>query len=419
MLYELRTKYNKILTAYNKTYKRYFFDKVDFDNKLIGILGSRGIGKTTFLVQYLSEFDFDKTLYFSANSIISSGVSLYEIADEFSKYGGEILAIDEIHKYKNFEVELKEIYDFLDIKVLFSGSSAISLEHSKADLSRRAVLYRFKGLSFREFLELKLHKKFEVLTLEEILNNHINLAHNITKEIKPLKYYKEYIEYGYYPYYFEAPKSYKLKVEEAINAVIENDLVYIFNIDIHNIYKLKQLIRLLCLNKPYELNFSNLTRDIGIGRETLYKYLHYLSLGNVLKRIDVLNNKQKLFSKPAKLYLDNPNLTYTFCINPDIGTIREQFFINSFEVNHNIHYPKQGDYIIDDKYVFVLTSLRDCRHITSSKSKILEVMDSDEVGGKNKSYKQIKDIKNSFVVSDDIEIGSGNKIPLWLCGFLY
>jgi len=394
MLNELRVKYSKISHINQSNYKRYFFQKIDFENKLIGVLGARGIGKTTFLLQYLKNFEFDKTLYFSADSIITSGVNLYDIADEFSRYGGEILAIDEIHKIKNFELQLKEIYDFLDIKVLFSGSSAISLEHSKADLSRRAVLYRFKGLSFREFLELKLDKKFDNYKLEDIIKNHTNIANRLTKDLKIFVYFKEYLEYGYYPYYFEAPKSYKLKVEEAINTVIENDLLYIFNIEISNINKLKQLVKLLCLSKPYELNLTNLARDIEITRETLYKYIHYLTLGNVLSRIDLLNTKQSNFKKPAKLYLENPNLTYTFCSNSEIGTIREQFFINATSVNHKINYSKIGDFLIDEKYTV-------------------------EIGGKNKSFKQIKSIENSFVVADDIEVGFGNKIPLWLFGFLY
>ncbi len=394
MLLELRKKYNKIINITTSTYKRYFFDVVDFDNKLIGILGARGIGKTTFLLQYLKEFDFDKTLYFSADSIITSGTKLYDIAEEFSNHGGEILAIDKIHKIKNFETELKEIYDFLDIKVLFSGSSAIGLEHSKADLSRRAVLYRFKGLSFREFLELKINKSFPKLSFSDILSNHTNIVNGITKDFKPFVYFKEYLEYGYYPYYFEAPQSYKFKVEEAINSVIESDLLYIFNIEISNINKLKQLVKLLCLSKPYELNISNLSKDIGITRETLYKYIHYLTLGNVLFRVDVLNAKQNSFNKPAKLYLENPNLIYTFCNNSDIGTIRELFFINSLSVNHKINYTQKGDFLIDEKYIV-------------------------EIGGKNKSFKQIKDLPNSFVVADDIEIGFGAKIPLWLFGFLY
>ena len=260
MLEELRIKYDRILRIYNYDYKRYFFDIVDFDNKLIGLAGARGIGKTTFLLQYLKEFDFEKTLYFSADSIYFSDLNLYEIAEEFSKYGGEILAIDEIHKIKDFEIYLKEIYDFLDIKVLFSGSSAMSLHHKKADLSRRAMLYRVKGLSFREFLELKLEQNFKKFSLEEILNNHVEIARDITSKIKVLKYFKEYLEFGYYTYYFKLPNSYKLIVEESINTAIESDLVYIFNIDISNLNKLKQLIKYLCFSKPYELNLSNLSK---------------------------------------------------------------------------------------------------------------------------------------------------------------
>ena len=419
MLEELRVKYDRILRLLDTEYKRYFFDIVDFDNKIIGIIGSRGIGKTTFLLQYLKNFDFEKTLYFSADSIITSNMSLYKIAEEFSKYGGEIIAIDEIHKIKNFEIELKEIYDFLDIKVLFSGSSAISLEHSRADLSRRAVIYKVKGLSFREFLELKLNKTFNKYNLDEILNNHTAIAREIISQIKVLKYFKEYLEFGYYPYYFQTPKSYKLLVEESINTAIENDLLYIFNIDISNITKLKQLVKYLCFTKPYELNISNLSKKIGIGRDTLYKYIHYLTLADVFNRIDTIHKKDSAFLKPAKLYLQNPNLNYVFCLDNDIGSIREEFFINQLEVFHIINYSKIGDFLVDEKYIFVLTSLRDCHHITSSKLKILEVMDSDEIGGKNKSFNQIKDVKNSFVISDDIEIGFKNKIPLWLFGFSY
>jgi len=394
MLEELRIKYNKILNLIDTKYKRYFFDVVDFDNKIIGIIGARGIGKTTFLIQYLKNFDFEETLYFSADSILTSGISLYEIAEEFSKYGGKILAIDEIHKYKNFEAELKEIYDFLDIKVLFSGSSAISLEHSRGDLSRRAILYKVKGLSFREFLELKLNTQFKKYSLQEILDNHTSIAREITAKIKVFKYFKEYLEYGYYPYYFATPKSYKLLVENSINSAIENDLLYIFHIDIDNIEKLKQLVKYLCLSKPYELNISNLSKRIGISRDTLYKYIHYLTLADVLNRIDVLNKKDTSFLKPSKLYLQNPNLYYTFCLNNEIGTIREIFFINQLEVNHQVNYSKIGDFLVNEKYIF-------------------------EIGGKNKNKYQIKDIANSYLAIDDIEIGFQNKIPLYLFGFLY
>jgi len=375
------------------SYERYFFDVVDFRERLIGIVGARGVGKTTFLLQYLDKLNVedDKKLYFSVDSIISENASLFEIAESFSNVGGKILVIDEIHKYKNFEIELKEIYDFLDIKVIFSGSSAIVLEHKKADLSRRAVLYRVKGLSFREFLEIKLGKKFSKYQLQEILTSHISIAKEITKEIKPLQYFKEYLRVGYYPFYFETPDTYYLKLEETINAVVESDLPMLFNIEPSNIVKLKQLIHYICNSKPYELNLTSLAQKIGINRKTLYLYIHYLSLGDIFLKVLPSAKGDTIFSKPSKLYLNNTNLSFVYCENQEVGTLREQFFSNQVK---DVKYSKIGDFLLDEKYII-------------------------EVGGKDKSFKQIKDIENSFVVADDIEVGFGNKVPLWLFGFLY
>ena len=375
------------------SYERYFFDVVDFRERLIGIVGARGVGKTTFLLQHLDKLDVadDKKLYFSVDSIISENASLFEIAESFSNVGGKVLVIDEIHKYKNFEIELKEIYDFLDIKVIFSGSSAIVLEHKKADLSRRAVLYRVKGLSFREFLEIKLGKKFSKYQLQEILTSHISIAKEITKEIKPLQYFKEYLKVGYYPFYFETPDTYYLKLEETINAVVESDLPMLFNIEPSNIVKLKQLIHYICNSKPYELNLTSLAQKIGINRKTLYLYIHYLSLGDIFLKVLPSAKGDTIFSKPSKLYLNNTNLNFAYCENQEVGTLREQFFSNQVK---DVKYSKIGDFLLNEKYII-------------------------EVGGKGKSFKQIKDIENSFVVADDIEIGFGNKVPLWLFGFLY
>jgi len=271
----------------NIEYKRYFFNLIDFNEKLIGLIGARGIGKTTFLLQYLKSLDIktNQKLYFSVDSIITSNTTLFEIAEDFSNLGGKVLVIDEIHKYPNFEIELKEIYDFLELKVIFSGSSAIVLEHKKADLSRRAMLYRVKGLSFREFLELKLDIKFKKLTLEEIFKNHIDLAILISKQIKPLEYFKDYLQIGYYPFYFETPNTYYLKLEETINTVIESDLPIIFNIEPANITKLKKLVSYICDSKPYELNITSLSKKIGIDRKTLYQYIHYLSLGDIFLKV--------------------------------------------------------------------------------------------------------------------------------------
>ena len=389
-------KYQKIEKLHSYEYKRYFHKVVDFSDKMVGILGSRGAGKTTFILQHLQALDVasHKKLYFSADSIALADVSLYEVADSFAKAGGEVLAIDEIHKYKNFEHELKEIYDFLDIKVIFSGSSALQLEHKKADLSRRAVLYRVHGLSFREFLELKLGKTYPTYTLDTLLEDHMDIAKELTTTLKPFEYFKEYLQYGYFPYYFENPNSYGLKLEETVNTVIESDLPIIFNIEAQNIQKLKQLIAMICASKPYELNITKLSQRIGINRSTLYQYIHYLSMGNLLYSLKDNTKGDSIFIKPSKLYLGNANLSYVYCQNQEIGTVREQFFINMLIPNHVLSYPKKGDFLVDDTYTF-------------------------EVGGKNKGFEQIKNVKSSFIVADDIEVGYGNKIPLWLFGMMY
>ena len=396
MLEKLFEKSNKILKLQNYSYKRYFYYSINFNDKMVGILGSRGVGKTTVIIQYLNSLEVSKSkkLYFSADSIITSSLSLYEIADEFCKSGGEVLAIDEIHKYKDFEKELKEIYDFLDLKVIFSGSSALQLEHKKADLSRRAVLYRVQGLSFREFLELKLARKFQSYTLEEILENHVDIADDIISILKPFEYFKEYLQYGYFPYYFENKETYSIKLEETVNTVIESDLPIVFSIEPQNIQKLKQLVNLICTSKPYELNISSLSKKIGINRNTLYQYIYYLTMGNIFMALKGKAKGDTIFSKPQKLYLNNPNLSFTYCQSNEVGTIREQFFLNMLSQKYTLLYPKRGDFLVDEIYTF-------------------------EVGGKNKGFEQIKDLANAFVVADDIEIGFKNKIPLWLFGFLY
>ena len=377
-------------------FKRYMHKSLDMNERLIGIIGSRGVGKTTFILQYLKELDvpFEKKLYFSADHFQAVKYSLYEIAEEFSKQGGEVLAIDEIHKYPNFEMELKSIYDTFNLKVIFSGSSALKLEHAKADLSRRAVLYRVNGMSFREFLEYETGQKFEAYLLEDILSNHTRIALDINGKIKPFEYFKKYLQYGYYPFYKENKNNYSQKLLEIVNVVLESDLPLIFNIEAKNIFKLKKLLSLLCQSKPYELNISKLSTKIEINRNTLYSYLHYLEAGSLTKMIKQVSKGDAILSKPEKLYLNNTNLNFSYCEERDIGTLREQFFVNQLHLLHSVHYSKVGDFLVDGQYIV-------------------------EIGGKNKSFKQIKDVENSFVISDNIEIGVGNKIPLWLFGFLY
>ena len=396
MLNTLRNTFLKQLSNTSLKFKRYMHNSYDMDDKLIGILGSRGVGKTTFILQYLKELNVsvEKKLYFSVDHFYALNYSLYEIAEEFSKIGGEILAIDEIHKYPNFALELKSIYDTFDLKVIFSGSSAIALENSKVDLSRRAVLYRVNGLSFREFLEFETKKEFTSYTLEEILLNHTQITYEINEQIKPFEYFSKYLQYGYYPFYKQNINLYGQKLNEVLNIVLESDLPLIFKIDPSNINKLKKLLAMLCQSKPYELNISKLSTKIGLNRTTLYNYLSYLEAGHLTKTVRQHSTGDKIFTKPEKLYLNNTNLSNSYCQNQDEGTSREIFFVNQVSQRHAINYSKIGDFLVDGKQNF-------------------------EIGGKNKSFKQIKDLDNSFVVADDIEIGFGNKIPLWLFGFLY
>ena len=379
---------------YSYEYKRYLHKKVNFSQKLIGIIGARGSGKTTFLLQYLKNnpLPISKKLYFSADAI--SLDSLFDIAYEFSKSGGELLIIDEIHKYKNFEGELKKIYDMLDLQVIFSGSSALRLDHSKGDLSRRAVIYTMMGLSFREFLELKTQKEFQTYSLEDILANHQDIAYEITSSIKPFEYWDEYLKCGYYPFYFEDDATYLVKLKDTINTVVEVDIPSIFPIEYDKIINLKKLIELVCLSNPFKINIKALSSKVGTkDYATLYRYMEYLKRGKIFNLLRAKTKGDSILTKPEKLYLANTNLHYAYCEYSEIGTIREVFFMSMFE-DSRLQVASKGDFVIDDRYTV-------------------------EIGGKNKTFKQIKDLPNSFVISDDIEIGNGAKIPLWLFGFLY
>jgi|FLOH01.1.fsa_nt_gi uncharacterized protein len=393
---QLHNDFRQYLSNQKQTYKRYMFKTIDHSDKLIGIVGARGVGKTTYILQYLQELEvpLQKKLYISADNLEIVNTTLLEIAKEFSALGGKILAIDEIHKYKNFEIELKQIYDMLDIKVIFSGSSALKLEHSKADLSRRAVLYRVNGLSYREFLEIKTGENFQSYTLENILQNHVEIVYKDFASVKPLEYWSEYLKYGFYPFYFQNQETYNIKLYETVNTVIEVDIPSVFNIKYENIVNLKKLTKLICQSKPFKINIKELSSKIGVDRDTLYLYMEYLHRGKIFHVLRSKTKGDNIFLKPDKIYLNNTNLNYSYCNEQNIGTIRETYFANQLALLHTVTVPNDGDFIIDDRYIF-------------------------EIGGKDKSFAQIKDIPNSYVASDDIEMGYGNKIPLWLFGFLY
>ncbi len=395
MLNELKEQQRKLFKKVDFKYKRYFFN-LNLEKQLAGIVGARGVGKTTFLIQYLKALDipFSKKLYLSADIVTIP--SLYEVAEQFEKEEGEVLVIDEIHKYRNFEIELKKIYDLLNLKVIFSGSSALRLDNAKADLSRRAIIYEVEGLSFREFIEMRKEITLPSYKLEEIVANHEDIAYALLDKFNLTLLFREYIKYGYYPFYFEDRDDYLLRLNQTINTVIEVDIPSIFPIEYESIGNLKKLIRLICESHPFTPNIKELLVKMGMQEnyKGLYRFIEYLNRAKIFNVIRSKTKGDNIFTKPDKIYLNNTNLHHAYCKEHSIGTSREVFFASMLKLDHSLTIPKKGDFLVDKKYLF-------------------------EVGGKNKSFKQIKDMENSFVIADDIEIGFGNKIPLWLFGFLY
>ncbi len=391
---------------YQQEYVRYFLKTHDLSNRFSIISGQRGVGKTTAIIQYLQaqypNLYTTKALYIQADHFLLGNRSLYEIADEFVKMGGELLCIDEIHKYSNWSQELKSINDtFRELKLLVSGSSALEIHKGSYDLSRRALLYSMKGMSFREFLEIRLKIELPSIKFDTLLIKHQPFAQEIverlsTQKEKILPLFNEYLKVGYYPYYFEYnnQEQFYLALEQNIHTTIESDLLAIYpSLTGVSIRKLKSLLKVISESVPFIPDMKKLKGIIGVGDErTLKNYLKYLEDAGLIKMLMKHSKGLKSIEKPEKIYLDNSNLLFTSKAN--IGTIRETFFMNQVSKEHQIIAPKNGDFLVDEKYIF-------------------------EVGGQHKSFKQIKDMQNSFVASDEIERGFGNKIPLWVFGFLY
>ena len=385
----------QILAKNIPPYRRWLFNKIDFNSKLIGIKGPRGSGKSTILLQYAKtkKLPASKMLFINCDHPAMSATSLYEVAEQFYARGGELLFIDEIHKSKNFSQELKAIYDIFDLQVIFSGSSALEIEHASGDLSRRAVVHNLGVLSLREFIELQTGERFKSYTLDEIVENHFDIASEIMTKIRPLEQFANYMEYGCYPFYLESLVDYPQKLLEVINLTIDSDLSAIYNIDSSKLDKLKKIIYMLCVTKPYDLNIKKLSSAVETSWQTLAKYLERMDSGSLIHIIRQ-GKGMRAVNRPDKLLLDNPNLFTVLCASANIGSIRESFFVSQVGLKHQVHYHDKGDFIVDDHYVF-------------------------EIGGVSKSDKQLEGNPNGYVVADDIEIGFDKKIPLWLFGFVY
>jgi predicted AAA+ superfamily ATPase len=396
MLDQLILLSNQIKTQKIPTYKRFLFGKIDFEERLLGIIGSRGVGKTTLLLQYLKEKAKEKnSLYIIADHPLVSQIGLFEVADTFQKMGGDVLIIDEIHKIKNFEVTLKLIYDsFFELKVIFTGSNAIAIDFAKADLSRRALIYKLPVLSFREYIELETNHVFDLLSLDDILNHHEQKATHIVSQIKPFAYFSTYLKAGAYPFYKSSKHSYIEKLLSASMQVLQTDLPMLYDIGYDKINALKKMLVMICQSEPYDINISKLCGAVELNQRTLYKYLWILQEAGLIRLLGAKSSGISIISKPEKLYLDNTNLFSIFCNNAKVGTLQETFFASQVSYGYTLNYPKSGDFIVDERFTF-------------------------EIGGKEKNHTQIKNTDHSYIAADDIEVGYGTKIPLWLFGFLY
>jgi len=367
------------------------------NDRMIGLKGSRGVGKTTLLLQYAKlHLSGKNRLYISLDNPYFTKAKLPELIDDFVKNGGDYLLLDEVHHYPNWSSVLKHSYDnYTDLKILFTGSSILQLTKGRADLSRRALLHTLQGLSLREYINITENININALTLIDILKNHTELSSQMLTLFKPIQKYKEYVQYGYYPFFLENTESYPLKLIEIINQVLEADLPQAAKINVTGIKKMKHLLQVISESVPFKPNLEKISGHIEISKNTLKDYLHYLEEAMLVFLLSSGKNLKAQLSKPEKIYLHHPNLMHAFAHdNSNVGNIRESFFLNQLSFLYKIYYSELGDFLVDSKYVF-------------------------EIGGKNKTYKQIAKHPNSFIASDDIEIGYKNTIPLWLFGFLY
>ncbi len=395
----------------NRAYKRYILHKEIFKNRFSILVGQRGVGKTTSIIQYLvskyKDFFSKKILYVPSDHFKIGTTALYEIAENFFNLGGEIICFDEIHKYKDWSRELKSIYDtFPKLKMIASGSSVLEIAKGTHDLARRAIIYNLEGLSFREFIELRYKQSLDVLSMQQIISDHEATSEKIVilleKEIqnKVLVLFKEYLQIGYYPYFLEYddPKLYYLTLEQNIHTTLESDLPAIYPaITGASINKIKRLLSIIASSVPFTPDLKTLKELLDIGDErTLKIYLKYLEDAGLIRTLLSSRKGLRKLEKPEKIYLNNTNQIYALENNDiqNVGNIRETFFLNSVSAKYPVSYTSTSDFLVDASLTF-------------------------EIGGKNKDFSQIKNIKHSFIAVDDIERGSGRKIPLWLFGFLY
>lgn len=379
--------------------KRFLYDKIDWRDRLISISGSRGTGKTTLILQHIKdEFKTskEKALYVSLDNLWFETHSLSELIEMHYMNGGTHVFLDEVHYHKDWQLIIKNTYDdFQKMHIVYTGSSFLKIDYGSGDLSRRQISYTLPGLSFREYLSFEKVCEHRSLDLRDILKNHRDIAAEMTVGVPIIKHFSEYLSKGYYPFYKEIYSGYERRLTQIINQILESDYPSVEAINYQTIQKIKKMLYILAQSCPQTPNMSELFRQLETDRNQGLKMLYILDRAKLLSLLSSEKATLKNMTRPDKIYCDNTNIMYALTENINLGTQRETFFLNQVrEAGYTVKYPGKGDFIVEDKYLF-------------------------EVGGKDKSFNQIKDIPDSYLAIDDTEIGRGNKIPLWIFGLLY
>lgn len=387
----LVARYRNILKNVDTSYVRNIHSTIPWNDRLIAILGARGVGKTTLVLQHIKLYeDVDTTLFVYADDLWFSTHSLVTLAEIFYTNGGRVLYIDEIHKYKNWSQEIKNIYDqYPDLKVRYTGSSILDLQKGSHDLSRRVLEFQMHGLSFREYVALRYGADIPIHTLEQVLANKIEFPYT---DYRPVALFKEYLRQGYYPYFKEP--GYELRLTKTINAILEVDIPKFAELSISASEKLKTLLYIVAQSVPFKPNYSKIARDLNMHRNAVSDLMVWLDKADLINILRDDVEGYKLLGKVNKIYLNNPNLAYALSDDePNIGNIRETIFLAWLRATHKVTASSVSDFKVG-KYTF-------------------------EVGGKKKGQHQIKDVEHAYVVKDDIEYGHLNEVPLWAFGLLY
>ncbi len=393
----LKKQFVQLLKFVSVDHIRNLYNEISWDARLIGIKGARGVGKTTMMLQRvkLAFPDTSKALYVSLDDLWFSNHSLLDLAQAAREDGITHLFIDEVHRLPGWQRQIKNIYDFYpELSVVFTGSSLLELDRSVADLSRRCLMYSLPGLSFREYLGFQ-GVEFSKVSLSDILYNHEFIVREYSKDIDILAQFKRYLRHGFYPFYTtESETNYLSRVRNMITSVIDYDIPAVERVEYATLLKAKQLLTIMASQTPSPLNAVQTAAAMGVTTNQLMKILSLLDRSQILRLLYYKAERNpRSLAKPQKVLLNNPSLLYALGY-PDTGKIRESFFASMIAQGHEVTYPKKGDLSVDGRYLF-------------------------EVGGATKGFTQIKDLPDSFVVADDIAFGIGNKIPLWMFGFLY